>query len=198
MVNHRNNTPRTKVSISGVILAGGQGQRMGGVDKGWVPYQGVPMIERVVSRFQPQVDELIINANRSIDAYRALGLQVVPDIEGGFQGPMLGIATGLQAAQHDWVMFVPCDGPFLALDLVEHFYQAACESNAKIVVAADGEFLQPMVVLLHRQLLPNLLQALEEGERKPDRWYASVGMAKVVVDSDSLRNFNSLDQMNNV
>lgn len=198
MVSNNHNTSRSSVSISGVVLAGGQGQRMGGQDKGWVPYQGVPMIERVLSRFQPQVDELIINANRSIDAYQALGVQVVSDIEGGFQGPMLGIATGLTVAQHDWVMFVPCDGPFLALDLVEQFYQAACESNARIVVAAEGEFLQPMVVMLHRQLLPNLLQALKEGERKPDRWYASVGMAKVAVESESLRNFNSLDQMNEI
>lgn len=188
-------TQQPSTEITGVILAGGEGRRMGGQDKGWVDYQGQPLIRHVVARLQPQVDELLINANRNTASYEALGHPVVSDVEQGFQGPLMGILTGLQAASHDWVVFVPCDGPFLPAGLVTSLLQAARQENRQLAVASDGQWLQPVVVLIHRSLRENLLQAMQAGERKPDRWYAQVGIAQAVFDPASLRNFNRLEEM---
>lgn len=184
-----------KQCVTGVILAGGQGRRMGGHDKGWVEFQNKPFIQHVLERLRPQVDQLIINANRSQAAYQALGVPVVEDLQTGFQGPLMGIATALSAAEHEWVLCVPCDGLFIPQDLVSRLLQAALNSGRAIVVADDGDRLQPMVVLLKRSVLPNLLQALEQGERKPDRWYASQGMAQVSFSVDELYNFNYPEQL---
>jgi len=176
--------------ITAVVLAGGKGQRMGGEDKGWVLYQEKPLITHILERLVPQVDELIINANRNIDRYASMGYQVVKDLDEGFQGPLMGIATGLTHATGDWVVFVPCDGPFIPLDLIEKFTAEAVRSEQPILVASDGERLQPMVVMLRKTLLPELMAALAAGERKPDRWYASVGMSSVNFAPQTLHNFN--------
>jgi len=183
--------------ISGIILAGGEGRRMGGQDKGWVEYQGRPLIECVLERLAPQVSELLINANRNQEAYQALGYPVVSDLESGFQGPLMGILTGLQTASQPWVLFAPCDGPFLSADLAQKLYQAAQASGQPIAVASDGERLQPVVVLIKKDLLTPLKTAMQEGERKPDRWYASQGMVEVEFAAARLRNFNRPEDMKN-
>lgn len=182
--------------ITAVVLAGGKGQRMGGEDKGWVLYQGKPLIEHILERLTPQVDELIINANRNSDRYASLGYQVYKDLDEGFQGPLMGIATGLTHAAGDWVVFVPCDGPFIPLDLITRFSAEAISSKQPIIVASDGERLQPMVVMMRRAVLPELLTALAASERKPDRWYASVGMSQVSFPPDTLHNFNRPEDIN--
>lgn len=181
--------------ITGVILAGGQGRRMGGQDKGWVAYQGKPMIEHIFERLSPQVDEVIIVANRNLDAYAKLGVPVVADFVEGFQGPLIGIATGLQQARFEHVVFVPCDGPFISSELVKSFIEQYERFKKSVIVASDGVRLQPMVVMLQKNLLADLQQALEAGERKPDRWYASVGMDEVILSPQSLHNFNTPEQM---
>ncbi|WP_151703279.1 molybdenum cofactor guanylyltransferase MobA [Nitrincola alkalilacustris] len=179
-----------KEKITAVVLAGGRGQRMGGEDKGWVLYQEKPLIEHIIERLSPQVGELIINANRNIDRYSSLGYSVFKDLDEGFQGPLMGIATGLTHATGDWVVFVPCDGPFIPLDLVARLSAEAVRSEQPIVVASDGEWLQPMVVMMRRSVLPELMKALAANERKPDRWYASVGMSEVSFPPEMLHNFN--------
>lgn len=179
-----------KQLISGVILAGGEGRRMGGQDKGWVDYQGQPLIQHVTQCLEPQVSELLINANRNLDAYQALGYPVIPDQEAGFQGPLMGIRTGLEVAQQPWVLFAPCDGPFLSQDLAERLYQAAQQHQKPIAVASDGQRLQPVVVLIQKTCLEALKEAMQAGERKPDRWYASQGMVSVDFPAASLNNFN--------
>lgn len=181
--------------VCGVVLAGGQGSRMGGQDKGWVIYQQQPLIKQIINRLAPQVSDLIINANRNLDDYSALGYPVITDIEAGFHGPLMGILSGLKASTQEWTLFVPCDGPFLPEDLVLRLYLAATEQNCDIAVASDGDNLQPVVVLLRTSLAPQLQQAIVKGERKPRRWYAEVGSCKVVFSSQSLRNFNKLDEM---
>ncbi|SFX75609.1 molybdenum cofactor guanylyltransferase MobA [Marinospirillum alkaliphilum] len=185
----------TPDSVTGVILAGGEGRRMGGQDKGWVEYEGQPLIHHVITRLQPQVDQLLINANRNQQAYEALGFRVIGDLQEGFHGPLMGILTGLQSAETEWVIFAPCDGPFLPLDLVSQLLQATRTDNTRIAVAADGERLQPVVVLLHTSLASPLQQAMQQGERKPDRWYASIGMTQVDFDPRTLRNFNRPEEL---
>lgn len=182
-------------TVTGVILAGGQGRRMGGEDKGWVEFQGQPMIQHILERLSDQVDEIIIVANRNQSRYADLGVRVVEDLITGFQGPLVGIATGLTHASHDQVVFVPCDGPFISRELVSRFSEEYNHSGKPVIVADDGERLQPMVVMLQKQLLPALQSALQAGERKPDRWYATVGMSQVSFAAQSLHNFNTPEQM---
>ncbi|MFG0874845.1 molybdenum cofactor guanylyltransferase MobA [Aeromonas media] len=163
--------------ISAVILAGGRATRMGGDDKGWVPLAGQPLVVHVLERLRPQVDEVLINANRSEDRYRQLA-PVIGDEQADFQGPLAGMQAGLAAARHDWVLFVPCDGPALPRDLMTRF-RAALTPQTELVVAHDGEHLQPVIALLHRSLLPSLQRALAEGERKTGAWFARHRMTVV-------------------
>lgn len=165
--------------VTAVVLAGGMARRMGGIDKGWVELNGKPLIHHVLDRVLPQVSRCLINANRSLDAYGTLGLPVVTDLESGFEGPLMGIATGLHHATTDWVLFVPCDGPFLPEDLVTRLLVKAQQNDTEIAVAHDGKRLQPVMALIKRSLLENVRAVLEKGERKVDRWYAQQRMVEV-------------------
>lgn len=162
--------------ITVLILAGGQGRRMGGVDKGWTNFAERPLIAHVLSRVQGQAGSILINANRSLDAYRELGARVVEDREGGFQGPLMGIWSGLSVASTPWVVVVPCDTPALPMDLVARLRDGLRSSIARgdgdIAVAHDGERAHPVVALIRRALVDDLGDALAGGERKIDRWYA--------------------------
>ncbi|GGK77973.1 molybdenum cofactor guanylyltransferase MobA [Amphritea balenae] len=165
--------------ITAVILAGGMARRMGGIDKGWMGLDGKPLIRHVLDRIQPQTGRCLINANRSLDAYGTLGLPVVTDLAGDFEGPLMGIATGLHHAATEWVLFAPCDSPFLPVDLAERMLSQAEEQSADIAVAHDGKRLQPVVALIKRSLLESLQAVLAAGERKIDRWYAQHRMIEV-------------------
>ncbi|MCS3459535.1 molybdenum cofactor guanylyltransferase MobA [Aeromonas sp. BIGb0445] len=188
-------TPRAHFPVSAVILAGGRATRMGGEDKGWVPLAGKPLIVHVLERLRPQVDEVLINANRSEERYRALA-PVIDDGNGNFLGPLAGMQAGLAAARHDWVLFVPCDGPGLPMDLMSRF-RAALTPDIELVVAHDGSHLQPVVALLHKSLLPSLRQALAEGERKIACWFARHRMAVVsfVDQPDAFINLNDQTEL---
>ncbi len=181
--------------VTAVILAGGQGRRMGGQDKGWIEYQGKPMIQHILDRLTPQVDEVIIIANRNVERYQSLGVSVYQDYLKGFNGPLVGMATGLEHARHQHVVFVPCDGPFISRELVQIFLDQYGCLKKPVMVAYDGERLQPMVVMLEKQLLSALRQAIESGERKPDRWYATIGMGEVPFLPHTLCNFNTPEQL---
>ncbi|EQB2598372.1 molybdenum cofactor guanylyltransferase MobA [Aeromonas salmonicida] len=177
--------------VSAVILAGGRATRMGGEDKGWVALAGRPLIDHVLERLRPQVDEVLINANRSQTRYQALA-PVISDDNNDYLGPLAGMQAGLAAAHHDWVLFVPCDGPALPHDLMSRF-RTALTPDTELVVAHDGDWLQPVVALLHRSLLPSLTHALAEGERKIDIWFARHRMAVVSFadQPDAFINLNS-------
>lgn len=165
--------PLDEISVNDItvlILAGGQGRRMGGIDKGWTNFVGRPLIAHVLSRVQGQAGSVLINANRSLDAYRELGARVVEDREGGFQGPLMGIWSGLAAASTPWVVAVPCDTPALPEELVARLRNGIGEND--IAVAHDGERAHPVVALIRRSLVDDLGEALAGGERKIDRWYA--------------------------
>ncbi|WP_129138542.1 molybdenum cofactor guanylyltransferase MobA [Modicisalibacter coralii] len=156
--------------ITGVVLAGGQGRRLGGVDKGWYHFQGRPLIEHVVTRLETQVPRLMINANRSLEAYRALGFAVIEDRRPGFAGPLMGIWSALCAADTPWVVVVPCDTPCLPGDLVTRLHQGI--GGKAIAVAHDGTRAHPVIALIRRDLADDLAIALAAGERKVARWYA--------------------------
>ncbi|CAD7856776.1 MAG: Molybdenum cofactor guanylyltransferase (EC 2.7.7.77) [Olavius algarvensis Gamma 1 endosymbiont] len=161
-----------KPDITGVILAGGRSQRMGGEDKGLAPVDGRPMIHHIIRTLRPQVGPLLINANRNLDHYRRFGYPVVPDIMGDFYGPLVGMASALQAAETRYLLTVPCDSPLLPDNLAETLHAALHAQQAEIAVAHDGVRMQPVFALLRRDLLANLLAYLEVGGRKIDTWYA--------------------------
>lgn len=191
----RSESPSSPFPVSAVILAGGRATRMGGEDKGWVELAGRPLIAHVLERLRPQVDEILINANRSHDRYQALA-PVISDNNRDYLGPLAGMQAGLAAARHDWVLFVPCDGPALPTDLMSRF-RAALTPATELVVAHDGDWLQPVVALLHTSLLPSLSAALAGGERKIDIWFARHNMAVVSFadQPDAFINLNSPDEL---
>ena len=179
--------------VTGVILAGGMARRMGGQDKGLVPFSGRPLVEWVMPTLGPQVTSLIINANRNLEAYAAYGHPVVSDQIEGFQGPLAGFASAMAAVSTPWIITVPCDGPFLAVDLVERLSAALIANQAELAVASDGERMQPVYALIPVALAPSLHAFLAAGERKIDRWYAQhrVALADFADCPEGFANINS-------
>jgi molybdenum cofactor guanylyltransferase len=153
------------MKITGGILAGGAGRRVGGRDKGWLRLAQQPLIWHVMRRLKPQVDELLISANRNLSAYRELPVaQVLTDDEQDHPGPMQGILRLLQAASHP-LLIVPCDCPYLPLDLASRLWQGLGDADADIAVAHDGSYPQPLFALLKPDELTILQQAYESGLR---------------------------------
>lgn len=183
--------------VSGIILAGGLGRRMGGEDKGLVPFRGRPMVATVVDRLKPQVGELLINANRNLPEYAAFGLPVISDALGGFSGPLAGLQAGLMAARHALVATVPCDSPFLPSDLIARLKSALESENAQLAVAVTGGQAQPVFCLCRRDVLPHLNDFLQQGGRKIDAWYATLAVAEVRFDdeADAFLNINTQQEL---
>lgn len=163
--------PPSKQSITGVILAGGQARRMGGQDKGLLPFAGRPLVEWVIAALAPQVTTLIISANRNIDRYGTYGFPVVTDLEQEFQGPLAGFLSAMNAARSTWILTLPCDGPQPPPDLGARLAQATIDQNAELAVAATGNRRQPVHALLPVSLSSSLRDFLAAGKRKVDLWY---------------------------
>lgn len=185
----------TQHDVTGMILAGGEGRRMGGRDKGLEAFAGEPLVAHVAQRFEGRVSELLINANRNLARYAPFAHRVIEDAEGGFKGPLMGIYSGLRAAKTPWLLVAPCDSPALPHDLVPRMLAGLETANGEqdIAVAFDGERLHPVVALLRTSLADDLAQALAQGERKIDRWFArhawcSVDMADC---ADAFANLNT-------
>jgi molybdenum cofactor guanylyltransferase len=181
--------------VSGIVLAGGQGRRMGGVDKGLQLLRGKPMIEWVLARLSPQVSEVIVNANQNIQTYEAYGHRVVRDEIAGFAGPLAGLHAGLKAASNAFVVTVPCDSPFLPEDLVERL--KASMANHDLAVAKTGDQPHPVFALMRRQVRESLEAFLASGGRKIDAWYAALKVVEVSFDdeADAFRNINTLEEL---
>ena len=158
-------------AVTGVVLAGGRGTRMGGADKGLVEVGGRPMVEHVLAVVQRQAGAVAINANRSADRYARYGHPVIADRLDGFQGPLAGMASALEAAATEFVLVVPCDSPLLDPALGPRLHAALAEREADIAVAHDGERMHPVFVLLRRSVRSGLEAFLARGERKIDRWF---------------------------
>ena len=183
--------------ITGIILAGGQGRRMGSVDKGLQALRGKPMVQWVLERYTPQVDEVLINANQNIEQYQTLGYTVVADDIGGYAGPLAGLHRGLTAAKHALVATVPCDSPFLPLDLIARLYAALDEQQAELAVARTGDQPHPVFCLTRKSVLPGLTAFLQGGGRKIDAWYAALTVADVRFDdeAEAFSNINTVDEL---
>ena len=187
--------PPTRATITGVILAGGQSRRLGGQDKGLLPFAGRPLVEWVIAALAPQVATLLISANRNLDHYAGYGLPVLPDLDPGFQGPLAGFRSAMQAARTDWIITLPCDGPYPAADLVARLALALRTQDGCLAVATDGQRLQPVHALLPVALAADLDTFLATGERKITRWYTRyrVALADLSDRPDCFVNINNQD-----
>lgn len=181
--------------ISGIVLAGGQGRRMGGVDKGLQMLGGTAMIGHVIARLAPQVDEIVINANQNLESYAKFGYTVAADLTGGFAGPLAGLQAGLHAAKYALVVTAPCDSPFLPLDLVARL-RAALGTN-DLAVAKTGAQPHPVFAMVRRSRLDHLTAYLAGGGRKIDAWYASLKVIEVAFDdeSEAFSNINTREEL---
>jgi molybdenum cofactor guanylyltransferase len=162
--------------ITGLVLAGGRGSRMGGVDKGLQNHRGMPLAMHALLRLQPQVGHAMINANRNLGAYESMGVPVWPDATSEYPGPLAGVLSGLERCETPYLVTVPCDTPNFPLDLVERLATALERDDAQIAMAATrerGELMnQPVFCLLQSMLMESLAQFMQAGERKIDRWTA--------------------------
>ncbi len=168
-----------KTSVTGVILAGGRAQRMGGQDKGLLPLAGLPMVAHVIRVLQPQVGELLVNANRNSLTYQTFCCQVISDSIGQFYGPLAGMLAAMEVTENPYLLSVPCDSPLLAADCAQRLYRALIQTEAELCVAHDGTRLQPVFALLTTALRASLRHYLTSGERKIDRWFAQHRMTQV-------------------
>jgi molybdenum cofactor guanylyltransferase len=173
-----------KADITAVILAGGQGRRMGGQDKGLIEFDGRLMIEILIDRLQHQQLDILINANRNQLTYQSYGYPVIGDELGDFQGPLAGFASAMATVKTRYILTLPCDSPVLAERFVERFIETQGREDSSVCVAFDGERLQPVYALIETRLLDDLKQFLESGERKIDRWYAQHNYARVDFSDD--------------
>lgn len=185
------------IAVTGLVLAGGQGSRMGGVDKGLAPFRGRPLVEHVIERLAPQVDEILVNANRNPEAYARFGHRVVADEIPGFAGPLAGFERGLAHARGELVATVPCDSPFLPSDLVARLRAALVAAGADLAVARTGSQPHPVFCLMRRGVHASLAQFLASGQRKIDKWYAALAVVEVAFDDepDAFANINTRDEL---
>ncbi len=193
----------TQQDITGLILAGGRGMRMGGVDKGLQTLQGKPMIAHVIQRLQPQVDRIMINANQNLDRYRDFSFPVWSDEKNDYAGPLAGMQAGLIHCETAYVLTVPCDTPMLPTDLVTQLATALEKSTADIAVANTKQHdriqRQPVFCLMKKTVLTDLTAALERGVRKVDLWLAEKKLVDVVFDDEAaFANVNTLEELNHI
>jgi molybdenum cofactor guanylyltransferase len=185
-----------KQPLSGLILAGGAGRRMGGVDKGWVAYQGEALVRRVFARLAPQVDRVLISANRNLERYAEFGVPVLADRKPDYPGPLAGIEAGLHGAPEGWLLCVPCDCPAVPADLAHRLLAEIDAGTPASVVSLSGR-LQPVFCLLHTSLAQRLSADLERGERRVGAWLESIGARPVdfTNQADAFTNLNSPDTL---
>jgi molybdopterin-guanine dinucleotide biosynthesis protein A len=193
----------TQQHITGLILAGGRGMRMGGVDKGLQTLQGKPMIMHVMQRLQPQVDRIMINANQNLDRYRDFIFPVWSDEKNDYAGPLAGMQAGLIHCETPYMLTVPCDTPILPTDLVRQLATALEQSTADIAVANTKQHdriqRQPVFCLMKKTVLTDLTTALERGVRKVDLWLAEKNVVDVVFDDEAaFANINTLEELNHI
>ena len=195
--------------ITGLILAGGRGSRMGGVDKGLQNFNGIPLALHTLMRLGPQVESVMVNANRNLSAYESFGASVWPDASADFAGPLSGFLVGLERAETPYVLTVPCDTPRLPLDLAERLAEALIREDADIAMAAAPETddqgqtqirTQPVFCLLKIELSESLVKFTHTGGRKIDAWTAQHKTVLVPFDAAgddplAFANVNTLNEL---
>ena len=184
------------LAMTGVILAGGLGRRMGGVDKGLQLLAGQPLAAHVAARLGPQVDELLINANQNAAAYAALGHPVIADRISGFAGPLAGLHAALNAARHPLVLTAPCDSPFLPADLAARLAEALADGRHDIAIARTAMRAHPVFCLCRRSLEARLEAFLTAGHRRFGQWLEEERTVEVSFpDEAAFANINTTDEL---
>ena len=177
--------------ITGLILAGGRGSRMGGRDKGLVMLGGKTLVGHVVARLGPQVDQLLINANRNDAHYAAFGHPVVRDLHADFPGPLAGIATGLAHTADGLLAIAPCDSPFVPRDLVSRLHAALVAEQADVAVVRAGGELQPVFALINTRLHESLMRFMVGSDSRIAAWFRL--QKHVIVEFDDEAAFANLN-----
>ncbi|CAN5168798.1 molybdenum cofactor guanylyltransferase MobA [soil metagenome] len=190
--------PDDRADITGVVLCGGRGSRMGGIDKGLIDHRGRTLVEHAIERLAPQVGTIVLNANRHLDRYRQFGYAVVSDANQDFDGPLAGISTALHACKTDWLMSVPCDVPDFPIDIVDRLVSGLDRpAIARMAVASSADRLHPVFALMHRSVLPSLDAYLARGERRASGWLDAslVQVVDLGLDADALHNLNTPEDL---
>lgn len=185
-------------NITGIILAGGQGQRMGGVDKGQVKYRGTPMAQQVIDRLAPQVGKLILSANRNISAYESLGYPVIQDPEAHqYEGPIAGILTCLSEITTEYAVIVPCDAPLISENLVSQLIADNGQPQNKLTLFEVEGKLQPLFGLFHKSLVNELRDYFEKGNRKLVKWCESQSPSVIAFEGSpsAFSNINTREEL---
>jgi molybdopterin-guanine dinucleotide biosynthesis protein A len=187
--------------ITGLILAGGRAQRMGGIDKGLIPFLQKPLIESTIARLKPQVGQIIINANRNITKYAVYGYPVAMDETPDFSGPLAGFAVGLKNCKTPYLLTSPCDSPLLPTDLASKMTQEMEKGNFELIYASskadDGKvWAQPVFCLMRSDVLPSLEVFLAKGDLKIDRWFKELRNSTIVFDDgQAFANVNTPEEL---
>jgi len=206
---HGTNSYMNDLSMTGLILAGGRGARMGGIDKGLQNFNGTPLTLHTLMRLQMQeaepLSQIMVVANRNLSAYESFGVQVWPDSTDGFAGPLAGFLTGLERCETDLLLTVPCDSPLFPLNLAQRLLDTLMSEEADIAVAAareeDGSVrAQPVFCLMRVNLLESLVKFMQSGGRKIDAWSALhktvlVPFDTADVDPRAFFNANTLEEL---
>lgn len=188
-------------NITGLILAGGRAQRMGGIDKGLIPFLGQPLIASAISRLQNQVGSILINANRNITQYATYGYPVILDETPDFSGPLAGFSAGLQACKTPYLLTSPCDSPMLPLDLGVKLAEEMTRGDFELVYASSKEndgkvWTQPVFCLMRADLLKSLQNFLAKGDLKIDRWFKELHSSTVVFENaNAFSNVNTPEEL---
>ncbi len=174
-------------NITGLILAGGRAQRMGGVDKGLIMFRNKPLIESTIERLNPQVASILINANRNITKYAHYGFPVIMDETPDFSGPLAGFSIGLKHCQTPYLLTSPCDSPLLPEDLAEKMMTELESNNLDLVYASSVEngkiWAQPVFCLMRNNLRESLRSFLDKGDLKIDRWFKELNSGTVIFEN---------------
>ena len=186
--------------ITGLVLAGGRGSRMGGVDKGLQTHAGTPLAMHALLRLAPQVGNVMINANRNLGAYESMGVPVWPDSLADYAGPLAGFLTGLEHCETPYLVTVPCDSPLFPTDLVARLAAALEAADAEIAMAATLEGgalqVQPVFCLMQSGLIESLVRFTASGQRKIDKWTAQHRCVEVAFDdARAFANATTLDEL---
>lgn len=185
---------KTDKRFSCIILAGGKGKRVGSVDKGLLEYKNKPLIEHMINIIAPQVDDIVISANRNTERYEGYTRKVVSDESEDYLGPLAGISAALPHCNHDWVLIVACDTPFLPGDIIDKFLSNKIDSN--LYIAESDNHLQ-LVLLLNKNLHDSIKQSLLNGQLRLMRWAVSQQPQTVIFqDSAAFKNLNYDEDFN--
>jgi molybdenum cofactor guanylyltransferase len=184
--------------VTAVILAGGQGKRLQGQDKGLIVYNQQPIVETILQCIKPFTSQILINANRNIETYVKYGYPVIMDELSGYQGPLAGIASALQQAKTSHILVMPCDGPFITSNYITRMCQHLEQKNSPLAVAHDGQRLQPIHALISTELQCDIECFLHSGKRGVKHWYTQHSFTQVDFSDmpEIFTNINTAEQLN--